>query len=212
MLSVVRRLPDSRYLCVCDCGNERVVAVGHFNTRKIKSCGCHKNHHGHAKAGARSRTYVCYHNMMARCHKPSNKRYKDYGAAGIFVCDEWRESFVTFLADMGECPDGYTIDRVDNRKGYSKDNCCWVSRKKNQANRAISVVWVVDGACYQTASEAGRHYGVADQTIRAWCKGRFAEGRYYPPRKNCMAIKKYGAFVTRRTLVEYEKEGLIHAE
>lgn len=116
MLKPIEWLSGSRYRCLCDCGKERVVRVGHFNTGKIKSCGCHVTRHGHSGNG-RSRTYISYHNMMVRCHDKKNKRYKDYGGKGIFVCERWSKGFEYFLEDMGECPEGLQIYRIDNCLG-----------------------------------------------------------------------------------------------
>ena len=77
MLEVIRSLPDSKVECRCDCGGIRIVSVGHFNTGTIKSCGCHVVRHGHSGVKKRTREYTSYHNMIARCEKESNKRYKD---------------------------------------------------------------------------------------------------------------------------------------
>ena len=130
-LVVTRRLPKSKYLCRCDCGNERIVNIGHFNTGDIKSCGCHW-WHGHAGSSNRSNEYTSYHNMLGRCYDKKNKRYSDYGGRGIVVCDSWRISFKDFLQDMGLRPDGFVIDRIDNTQGYSKQNCRWLSRSDSQ--------------------------------------------------------------------------------
>ena len=181
-LTAVERLPGSRYRCICDCGNERIVNVGGFNARYFKSCGCHV---WHGQSG--TRTYISYHNMMARCHKKTNSRYSDYGGSGIFVCDSWRESFKNFYKDMGDCPDGLTIDRRDNTKGYSPENCRWVTRKENSANRKNSIIWVVDGREFRSAIDAGKEFSVSNSTITAWCRGRIAAGRYYPKKENCWA-------------------------
>ncbi len=191
MLTVVEHLPDSWYRCICNCGVGRMVRVGHFNTGKIKSCGCHVKRHGHSSSKGVTRTYVSYHNMIARCHKKTNKRYKDYGAKGLTVCDRWRGSFTNFLSDMGPCPDGLTIDRTDNRKGYSPDNCKWVTRAENQQNRNNAIIWVVNGKRYNRMQSAADDLGVSTGAIGAWCKGRVAEGRYYGRRKNCYAYRKF---------------------
>lgn len=191
-LVVIKRLKGSRLICECDCGNNREVSVGHFNTGKVKSCGCHIVRHGHGGSKTRSRTYISYHNMIARCHKETNKRYKDYGAKGIEVCERWRMSFVDFLNDMGECPDSFTIDRIDNDRGYSPDNCRWVSREENQANRSNSQIWIVKGERFSSLREASEYLGAGYQTIRAWCKGRKSEGRYYPSKDNCWVENRYG--------------------
>lgn len=184
MLSAVERLKGSKYRCICDCGKERVISVGHFNTGKHSSCGC-SHWHGHAANKAKSREYITYHNMMARCYKPHNKRYCDYGAKGIIVCERWRESFQNFLDDMGVCPAGFQIDRIDNAKSYSPENCRWVSPKENMANRSISKIWTVFGREYMSTTDAAKEHSVSVHTIRAWCAGRVAEGRYYAPKPGC---------------------------
>lgn len=187
MLTAVQRLPKGRHICLCDCGTTRIVRTGHFNTGKIKSCGCHAARHGRTK----SREHIAYFNMMARCHNPKNKRYKDYGARGVLVCERWRESFSNFFEDMGPCPDAYTIERSDNLKGYEPGNCEWATRSSNQRNRSISRIWTVDGVDYETTAEAKKAIGVSEHTIRAWCLGRTADGRHYPPKENCSARLKY---------------------
>ena len=190
-LVVVDSLTGSKVNCLCDCGKSRVVSVGHFNTGKIKSCGCHKVSHGHG-GEVRSREYISYHNMIARCTKPSNKRFKDYGGVGISVCKPWIDSFVNFISDMGDCPDGYQIDRIDNNLGYCKDNCRWVSRKENQANRSNSIIYTVNGQEYASASEASLKLQVSVNTIAAWCgKRKRKAGGYYPAKQGCSFRYKY---------------------
>lgn len=72
---------------------------------------------------------------MYRCHNPKNKQYKNYGARGIFMCEDWKD-FNKFCADIYPCPvEGYHLDREDNDKGYSKENCRWVSAKTNYRNK-----------------------------------------------------------------------------
>jgi hypothetical protein len=190
MLVAMERLFGSKYRCVCDCGNERTVLVGHFNTGSIKSCGCHVRRHGHG-GKKKSRTYISYGNMIARCHNPRNKRYADYGGRGILVCEPWRNSFFSFLSDMGECPQGHTIDRQDNSKGYSKENCRWVTRSQNQRNRNKAVNWIVFGKSYGAAIDAAKELNVSSHSISAWCRGRLAEGRWYEPKPGCRVEPKY---------------------
>lgn len=190
MLTVKERLPNSKLLCLCDCGNTRSVYIGHFNTGYYKSCGCHAGRHGHASNGARSREYICYYNMKKRCLDPKNSRFSDYGGRGITVCERWNDSFLDFLDDMGRCPSGMTIDRINNEHGYSPENCRWVSRKENQRNRACSLLWVVNGVEYDAAIDAAKAHGVSQRTIGAWCNGRMAQGRWYPPKDRCSCHPK----------------------
>jgi len=78
-------------------------------------------------------TYSCWTNMIARCTNSNNPNYKHYGSRGISVCESWRNSFETFYKDMGEQPTGLSLDRINNDKGYSKENCRWAT-KFEQAN------------------------------------------------------------------------------
>lgn len=180
MLSMIERLPGSKYKCLCECGNERIVKIGHFNTGKLKSCGCHWKT---GKTG--SKEQMSHNNMMARCHNPQNKRYKDYGAIGIVVCEEWRNNFKKFYKDMGPCPDGYQIDRIDNTKGYYKENCRWISPKENMKNRSVTKIWIVNGLEFTSSVDAAKHFGVTPTSIMAWCKGRATQSAFYAPKKNC---------------------------
>lgn len=189
LLSFVERLPGSKVKCLCDCGNSRILKVGHWNAESFRHCGCMTVRHGHGGRN-RSREYTSYHNMMARCRKPSNKRYKDYGAIGIGVCERW-DSFVNFISDMGPCPDGMQLERIDNTKGYSPENCEWASRKKNMRNRRNTKIWSVFGVEYEATIDAARKHGVSAATITAWCAGRVAAGRYYPPKEQCSWRYKY---------------------
>ena len=121
-----------------------------------------------------------------------HKRYKDYGAIGIHVCDEWRGNSRKFLEDMGKCPDGFQLDRINNTKGYSKENCHWVSPSENMANRSVSKRYVVDGIEYKTSSEAAIAHNVSTTTIFKWCKGRVVNGVYQEPKPNCYVAPVYG--------------------
>ena len=184
MLTIVEHRPGSKVLCLCDCGNFRLIQVGHFNAGYFKSCGCHVLRHNRYK----SREYNSWSNMISRCHNKNNKRYKDYGARGIIVCDRWRESFKYFFEDMGICPDGYQIDRINNNGIYEPSNCRWVTPKENMANREKSVIYYVDNKKFLSSIEAASYFGVSANTILAWCKGRKTDKKWYPPKKGCYVI------------------------
>lgn len=78
--------------------------------------------------------YFTYFNMLARCYNPNYHHYHRYGYRGITVCDEWFRSFRKFAEDMGERPKGHQLDRIDNDKGYSKENCRWASKYTQMGN------------------------------------------------------------------------------
>jgi hypothetical protein len=80
-----------------------------------------------------------WHGMRSRCHNPKNHAYYRYGGRGIFMCDEWRNNFDQFYEDMGPKPQGFDLDRIDNDKGYSKENCRWVPRIENCRNTRNTV-------------------------------------------------------------------------
>lgn len=79
--------------------------------------------------------YPCFRNMKARCFNPNHPKYRLYGARGITVCDKWRNDFPAFLTDMGERPEGYSLERIDNDGNYEPSNCCWATAKEQTANR-----------------------------------------------------------------------------
>lgn len=143
----IGRGSKARWNCLCDCGNSRTVEASNLITGHTKSCGCHKSEvnseaatkrntvHGHNKAGKPSPTFNSWNSMKLRCIYPNHVSYKDYGGRGITICDRWAFSFVNFLADMGERPEGMTLDRKDVDGNYDPENCKWATKKEQEANK-----------------------------------------------------------------------------
>lgn len=90
-----------------------------------------------------SKEYRCWRAFKNRCTNIKNVQYSDYGGRGIDICERWL-TFENFYEDMGACPDGYQIDRIDNNKGYSKENCRWTTGKINSRNRRSATIHKID--------------------------------------------------------------------
>ena len=127
-----------KFLCKCDCGNEKVIPSTSLHSGDAKSCGCLNMEtllarsitHGMSKTPI----YRTWFGIKSRCTNVKNDDYEYYGGRGITICDRWLKSFENFFADMGERPEGTEIDRIDNNKGYSPENCRWVTHKQNCRN------------------------------------------------------------------------------
>ena len=107
--------------------------------------------------------YDVWRSMRNRCLNPNAKQFADYGGRGITICARW-DSYAAFEADMGERPPGYSLDRIDNEKGYSPENCRWADKKTQQRNQRRAVFVEVDGVRYR-AIELAEAAGVKTDTI-----------------------------------------------
>jgi len=90
-----------------------------------------------------SKEYACWRALKNRCTNEKNVQYKDYGGRDITVCDRWMK-FENFYEDMGKCPEGYEIDRIDNNLGYFKENCRWTTKTINSRNRRSTTIHKLD--------------------------------------------------------------------
>lgn len=123
--------------CICQCGNRFITELYAIKSGHTKSCGCYHREcarklsrtHGQSQSG----TYGIWRAMKARCNNPNNKKFSIYGGRGIKVCERWLK-FENFLSDMGERPKNLTIDRIDNDKGYTPDNCQWATIAEQNQN------------------------------------------------------------------------------
>lgn len=131
-------------MCNCSCGGCSFSAINNLSNGHTKSCGCiekeHPNNlqHGHTSNGKVSPTYISWSRMKDRCNNPKNNRYEQYGGRGIKVCRRWANSFDAFLFDMGERPEGKSIDRINVNGNYSKRNCKWSDSYEQRHNRTDS--------------------------------------------------------------------------
>lgn len=139
-----------RWLCKCDCGKEKTVAQGSLTRGLTRSCGCIQKEftiNRQLKHGmCYTKVYFAWQDMKKRCSLKTHKCYPNYGGRGITVCDSWKHSFESFYSDMGDLPfEGAEIDRIDNNKGYSPENCRWVTVAENLRNRSDNVVYTYNG-------------------------------------------------------------------
>lgn len=134
-----------RWVCVCSCGSEVSVSASKLRSGNTQSCGCLRAElagtqtlkHGHGGL-TQSKTYSSWAAMLARC------RHADRNYANLTVCDRWL-SFENFLADMGERPEGTSIERLKNAEGYSPTNCVWADRQTQNCNRTNSLLFEYNG-------------------------------------------------------------------
>ena len=159
-----------RWVCKCACGKEHTVLGTKLRSGESKSCGCGKAEllsasslkHGHATRGVTA-TYRTWSGMISRCTNPVMSNYKNYGGRGITVCDRWR-SFENFCADMGERPDGMSIERLDGNKGYEPDNCVWATKAIQSRNRRNSRKLEMDGVT-KNITDWAKEYGIAYSVV-----------------------------------------------
>jgi hypothetical protein len=135
-LTITARAPNqgrnTMYDCRCECGAGKRVMAKNLANGRTKSCGCVRCVEAHGQA--KKPTYLTWIGMKQRCTNPKATGFKNYGGRGITVCPQWMK-FSVFLSDMGERPEGMTLDRKDNDQGYRPDNCVWATHKQQATNR-----------------------------------------------------------------------------
>ena len=178
---------EAKFLCPI-CGSDFTAMVNSIKMGNTESCGCKRVDrtrnlrmtHGNTHT-LTFKTWMC---MRERCRKKVGKIAKTYYHRGITVCKEWNESFESFLKDMGERPSPeHTIDRVDNYKGYCKDNCRWATAKEQSRNRRDTIYLEYKGVkrpfveLLELSGLKKRREVVADRLARGWSIDRAFENK-----------------------------------
>lgn len=149
------------YLCKCDCGNMVEAMIGHLISGHTKSCGCLKN-----KWNVKNeRLFNCWCNMKQRCESSGRRDSKYYHDKGIRYCESWKDynKFQEWALSNGY-DDDLTLDRIDNSKNYSPENCRWVTAQEQQRNKQNCRIYTYNGKT-QTLSEWAIEYNIPFQTL-----------------------------------------------
>lgn len=174
-LTVIKRVENdkngsARWLCRCECGNEKIVDGGHLRSNKIKSCGClltdiliDRNHiHGMTN----TRLFHIWQGIKNRCFNKNFQHYKHYGARGIIICKEWKDDFISFYnwSMANGYNDKLTIDRIDVNGNYEPNNCRWIKQSEQCRNRRDTVYITYNGETH-TFYEWSKITGINQRTL-----------------------------------------------
>lgn len=172
----------SMWKCLCDCGNEKIVRSHDLQRGSVKSCGCLRKEaqlkssltHGLSK----TRIHKEWRGILHRCKNPTASHYENYGGRGIGVCEDWKNDFISFYtwSMQNGYDDKLTLDRIDNDKGYSPDNCRWVTHMEN---------------CHNRGARKDSETGVAGVTIRTMKSGKVWYRVHITKNYNRIYIGKY---------------------
>lgn len=195
------RRHNTHWLCKCDCGGETITRGCALRNGQSQSCGCLRYERIHAantkhneSINGHSRLYTTWNNMRRRCHSKNNRAYKDYGARGIYVCDQWRNDFIPFRDwamangfDYEKPMKNQQIERIDNDGPYAPWNCKFATSKEQAQNRRdrqrIKIYqYTTDGNLikeYSSSDEAANAVGLKRSSITAAC------------RKECKTMRGY---------------------
>jgi hypothetical protein len=174
---------NGKFSCQCKCGRMVKADPWSIVNQKKKSCSsreCAFFHRCESEASTShgltgNRLYTIWNNMIARCHHPQNPNYRNYGARGVSVCEEWRLDVQTFIewATLNGYNDNLTIDRIDVNGNYEPANCRWVDYKIQSENKrhynptprkATKHIWTIQGET-KSGVEWCKLYGVSFPTV-----------------------------------------------
>lgn len=161
-------LGQATWVAHCVCGNEIIVSGASMRKGHTRSCGCLHKDTISTHGAYRTRTYKLWGNMKTRC--ATHPQY-----AAVSVHPAWANAYEAFLVDMGECPKGMTLDRIDNTKGYEPGNCRWATMRTQVRNRACTKLDADKAAAIRADARGtaiiASEYGVHPVTIRMIKRG-----------------------------------------
>jgi len=174
-----------KWNCLCLCGKTTIVFAARLRSGETGSCGClgAERRLQSTKTHGRSQTPEAYIwvGIRGRCLNPDHKDYPNYGGRGITISDDWRDSLEAFYKDMGPRPSKrHSIDRIDNTKGYSKDNCRWATHLIQNRNTRKNVYITRDGVTKCLAEWAQIHE-LLPKTVHHRIKRGWPESLWFSP-------------------------------
>ena len=172
-LVVISRAPidpsrtGTRWIVQCSCGSPpRPMRADHIAVDRDQSCGCNRGKKNTTHGASNTPEYRVWHGMRERCANPKAKWFRNYGGRGIRVCDQWKTSFATFIADLGPRPSPrHTLERVDNDGNYEPSNCRWATRHEQMNNTRLTTRLTIDGVT-RTVSEWACAVGISRKVLR----------------------------------------------
>jgi hypothetical protein len=170
---------SAKWQAICDCGNTVTARSDHLRSGAVRSCGClatelaverailagHRNATHGATVGVTrgkrvDRAYKAWADAIQRCENPKNPRFVHYGERGITMAPEWRHDFPAFLAHIGPHPGpGFSLDRIDNDRGYEPGNVRWATATQQRHNRRTKTRWGGAGAAVRVPPTTRRPEG-----------------------------------------------------
>lgn len=185
--------------CLCDCGNHKKVSTAHLINGSVKSCGCLVHETSYRHGLSHNPIYKTLSAMKQRCYNPNNPEYKNYGARGITICEEWidkehgAERFVEWSIKNGY-KKGLSIDRINNNGNYEPSNCRWTTANIQMFNRRkpknkLGVVGV--------KQDKGRFYPSIKVNRKTLCLGGYATIEEAVDARKQAELKYYGQIINR---------------
>jgi len=174
------RKEKSYWNVVCSCGSKFIVIGRALTSGNTKSCGCLRKEITSERFAkhllCKTATYTSWANLIQRCTNINSSHYKDYGGRGITICEKWL-TFTGFYEDMGDRPEGMSLDRKDNDGNYNKENCKWSTQKEQCNNKRSNHMMVYRGKTQtlgQWADELGMEYSTLNSRVNRskWSIGK----------------------------------------
>lgn len=171
-----------KWVCKCDCGNTKSVTGVALKRGESTSCGCY-NHDVITKVNPKYKTklYAVWNGIKDRCYNKNNKSYHNYGSRGIALCDEWKtfEAFQEW-AYANDYQEGLWLERIDNNKGYSPENCKFTTAKEQQNNKRTNVSLTINGRT-QSLTRWAEENGIGVETLKRRIELGWEQGEWFKP-------------------------------